>query len=63
MSRVETSRAKIVSRLTREGWELVRRGAAHDIFGHPVKGVVAVPRHRVLSPGVARSIAKVARWL
>jgi len=60
---VETNRAKVVSRLLREGWELVRHGGSHDVFRHALKGVIAVPRHRVLSPGVARSIAKVAEWL
>jgi mRNA interferase HicA len=59
----ETSRTKVVSRLNREGWELVRHGGGHDIYHHPKKGVVAVPRHRELSPGVARSIAKAAGWL
>jgi predicted RNA binding protein YcfA (HicA-like mRNA interferase family) len=42
---------------------LARHGGAHDVFRHPVRGVIAVPRHRVLSPGVARSIAKTAGWL
>ena len=60
---VETNRAKVVSRLEREGWMLVRHGGGHDIYRRPGKGVVAVPRHRELSPGVARSIAKTAGWL
>ncbi|MBV9571417.1 MAG: type II toxin-antitoxin system HicA family toxin [Alphaproteobacteria bacterium] len=60
---VETDRNKIVSRLLREGWDLARHGGAHDVYRHPQKGVVAVPRHRVLSPGVARSLAKAAGWL
>jgi mRNA interferase HicA len=59
----ETSRTKVVSRLNREGWELARHGGGHDIYRHPKKGVVAVPRHRELSPGVARSIAKAAGWV
>jgi predicted RNA binding protein YcfA (HicA-like mRNA interferase family) len=62
MAQPETNRNKVVSRLTREGWELVRHGAGHDVFRHPVKGVAVVPRHRVLSLGVARSIAKTAGW-
>jgi predicted RNA binding protein YcfA (HicA-like mRNA interferase family) len=64
MPTIETSRAKIVSRLEREGWSLVRHGAEHDIYrrsGH--RGTIAVPRHRTLSPGVARTIAKAAGWL
>jgi predicted RNA binding protein YcfA (HicA-like mRNA interferase family) len=63
MPTIETNRAKIVSRLTREGWELTRHGGEHDVYKHQVKGVISVPRHRTLSIGVARSIAKAARWL
>ncbi len=35
---------------------------AHDIYRHPEKGFVQVPRHRKLSAGVAGSIAKKAGW-
>ena len=59
---VETNRAKVVARLQKEGWES-RPGGAHDIYKHSKKpGRIIVPRHRTLSPGVARSIAKVAGW-
>jgi len=58
----ETNRAKIVSRLEAEGWVNVG-GGSHDKF---IKAGAAypiiVPRHRTLSPGVARSIAKAAGW-
>jgi mRNA interferase HicA len=63
MPQAEMNRAKVVSRLLREGWELARHGGGHDIYRHPKNGVVAVPRHRELSPGVARSIARTAGWL
>ncbi|HEY0282513.1 MAG TPA: type II toxin-antitoxin system HicA family toxin [Rhizomicrobium sp.] len=63
MPPAETSRAKVAARLGREGWELVRHGANHDVFRHPQKpAVIVLPRHRILSPGVARSIAKAAGW-
>jgi predicted RNA binding protein YcfA (HicA-like mRNA interferase family) len=62
MPKIETNRAKIVKRLDREGWILARHGAEHDIYRH-ARGIVSVPRHRQLSPGVARSIAKAAGWL
>ncbi|HEX4532713.1 MAG TPA: type II toxin-antitoxin system HicA family toxin [Rhizomicrobium sp.] len=62
MANAETSRSKVVSRLLREGWELARHGGAHDVFRHPAKDVIVLPRHRTLSPGVARSIAKTAGW-
>jgi predicted RNA binding protein YcfA (HicA-like mRNA interferase family) len=63
MPAIETNRVKIVSRLTREGWELARHGGEHDVYRHKIRGVVSVPRHRRLSIGVARSIAKAAGWL
>ncbi|MCR4282561.1 MAG: type II toxin-antitoxin system HicA family toxin [Bauldia sp.] len=61
--KVETSWARIIARLIREGWELVRHGGEHDIYRRPGRpGTIAVPRHRELSQGVARSIAKAAGW-
>ena len=52
-----------VARLAREGW-VERHGGEHDVFKHPAKlGRIVVPRHRALSPGVARVIAKQAGWL
>ncbi len=59
---LETSRPKIVRQLERDGW-VNEGGAKHDLFSHPVKtDVIIVPRHRSLSPGVARQIARVAGW-
>lgn len=63
MAIIETSRTKIVARLEREGWELKRHGAKHDIYAKPGGPVVQVPRHRQLSIGVAREIAERAGWL
>lgn len=59
----ETNRTKIVSRLAGEGW-VSEGGAKHEKFAHPGKrGVkIMVPRHKMLSPGVARNIAKAAGW-
>jgi predicted RNA binding protein YcfA (HicA-like mRNA interferase family) len=64
MPTIETSTRKIVARLEREGWVNVG-GGSHDKFKHPKRPdvVIVVPRHRTLSPGVARSIAKLAGWL
>lgn len=57
-----TNRRQIISRLEREGW-MNKGGKEHDKFVHETKpGVIIVPRHTELSPGVARSIAKVAGW-
>lgn len=60
---METSRAKVVRRLQREGW-VNRGGGSHDVYTHPERlgVIVVVPRHRTLSPGVARQIAKLAGW-
>jgi mRNA interferase HicA len=60
---MQMSRTKIVARLTHEGWES-RPGGKHDVFKHPrQKGRIIVPRHRTLSPGVARAIANQAGWV
>jgi predicted RNA binding protein YcfA (HicA-like mRNA interferase family) len=64
MATIETNTRKIIARLEREGW-VVERGKEHDIFRNPgVQGLrIVVPRHRALSPGVARDIAKKAGWI
>ena len=61
---METSRAKVVRRLQREGW-VNRGGANHDVYTHPQRPgvIITVPRHRTLSPGVARQIARNAGWM
>ena len=63
MPTFESNTRKIIARLEQEGW-VHQGGGSHDIFRHPEKlGRIVVPRHRELSPGVARSIAKVAGWI
>jgi predicted RNA binding protein YcfA (HicA-like mRNA interferase family) len=59
----ETNRSKIVARLESEGW-VSEGGVKHDKFANPANpGVkIMVPRHKTLTPGVARSIAKAAGW-
>jgi hypothetical protein len=59
----ETNRARIVARLESEGW-VPEGGAKHDKFANPANpGVkIMVPRHKKLTPGVARNIAKAAGW-
>jgi mRNA interferase HicA len=62
MPSLETNRSKVVARLERDGWKS-RSGSAHDVYKHPTrKGRIIVPRHRTLSIGVAREIAKEAGW-
>ena len=63
MLQLKTNRNKVVARLERDGW-VGRHGGDHDVYKHPTRpGRIVVPRHRTLSPGVARVIAKVAGWL
>ena len=55
--------AKVAARLVREGWQ-ARHGGDHDVYKHPTRpGRIILPRHHTLSPGVARAIAKQARWV
>ncbi len=62
MVQPETDQRKVVARLKREGW-VERHGGGHDVFKHPDRpGRIVVPRHRALSPGVARAIAHQAGW-
>ncbi len=60
----ETNTRKVIARLKREGWREVH-GGRHDKFEHPSRPEVTliVPRHRELSPGVARDIARKTGWL
>lgn len=63
MPSIETNTRKVIARLEREGWS-DQGGGKHDMFKHPtLPGRIVVPRHRELSPGVARSIAKLAGWI
>jgi hypothetical protein len=42
----------------------MRHGGDHDVYKHPLKpGRIVLPRHRTLSRGVARAVAKAAGWL
>lgn len=65
MPKVDTHRATVIARLTSEGWMLARSRGDHDVYHHPDRPDTAaiVPRHRTLSPGVARQIAKAAGWI
>ena len=63
MPKAETSTRKIISRLEREGWVNIG-GGSHDRFVKDSEPgiMIPVPRHRELTPGTARSIAKAAGW-
>jgi predicted RNA binding protein YcfA (HicA-like mRNA interferase family) len=59
---IETNTRKIVARLKADGWIEVG-GAKHDKFEHPDHDeTVIVPRHKELSPGVARQMARLVGW-
>lgn len=60
---LELSRSKIEARLLREGWLNVG-GAKHDKFKQAGnRQAIILPRHRTISPGVAKTIAAAAGWL
>ncbi len=61
---VETNTRKIVALLLHEAWVSIG-GGKHDKYEHPERPdvIIVVPRHREQSPGVARSIAKLAGWI
>lgn len=60
----ETNTRKIIARLLRDGWVNIG-GGKHDKYEHSEKPdvTIIVPRHREQSPGVARSIARLAGWI
>ena len=64
MPTIENNSRKIVGRLQREGWISIG-GTRHDQFVHPKRPdvLIVVPRHRSISTGVARDIAKKAGWI
>ncbi len=64
MPKIETNTRKVIARLEKDGWVNIG-GGSHDRFVNDAQpGVmITVPRHRELSPGVARSIAKAAGWI
>lgn len=57
----ETNTRKIIARLLREGWTNVG-GGRHDKFVKLGHDSIPVPRHSVVSLGVAISIARGAGW-
>jgi len=63
MAKPETNRSKIVARLAKEGW-VSEGGTKHEKFAHVDNpGIkIMVPRHNMLSLGVARNIANAAGW-
>ena len=62
MASPETSRAKIVKRLESEGWRN-EGGTNYDKYTKQGMTVpMLLPRHRTLSTGVARSVAKATGW-
>jgi predicted RNA binding protein YcfA (HicA-like mRNA interferase family) len=62
--KIETNARKIISRLEREGWVNIGGGGHERFVKKERQGImIAVPRHRELTPGTARSIAKAAGWI
>jgi predicted RNA binding protein YcfA (HicA-like mRNA interferase family) len=61
MPKFEDDRRKIIARLEAEGWSNIG-GGEHDNFVKEGQRKIQVPRHKTVTPGVARSIAKAAGW-
>ena len=60
---IETKTDRIRRKLEKDGWYLARHGSGPDIYRHlSIKGIITLPRHKTVSLGVARSIAKKAGW-
>ena len=61
---IETNSRKIMARLQREGCVHIQ-GGRHNKFGkmERLSVLLIVPRHRHLTFGVARDIAKKAGWI
>ncbi|WP_119271994.1 type II toxin-antitoxin system HicA family toxin [Taklimakanibacter deserti] len=57
----ENNTGRIKARLEREGWTR-EGGTKHDKYKKPGHSSIMVPRHRTVTPGVAKSIAKAAGW-
>ena len=51
----------MVGRLLAEGWQSIG-GGEHENFVKIGQRAIQVPRHKTLSQGVARTIAKAAGW-
>lgn len=64
MPDIETNGRKIIRRLEHEGW-VSKGGGEHAVYKHPEKPGqrIQVPRHKEISLGVGRKIAKVAGWI
>jgi hypothetical protein len=64
MPTFELETRKILARLRKDGWIEVG-GSKHGKFEHAERPdvLIIVPRHKQQSPGVARSIAKLAGWI
>lgn len=64
MAKVETNARKIIARLEKDGWINIG-GGSHDRFVNEKRAgvMITVPRHRQLTLGTARSIAKAAGWM
>jgi predicted RNA binding protein YcfA (HicA-like mRNA interferase family) len=62
--KVETNTRKIVRRLEADGWRNLG-GGSHERFVCDDRpgDMIFIPRHREVSPGVARSIARAAGWI
>lgn len=55
----EIKRKEAEAELSKAGWIVIRQTGKHDVWASPDRtATVAVPRHKTVSPGVVRQIAK-----
>ena len=61
---MERDSRKIIARLKKEGWELLRVGGSHHQFRDPATGrLLTVPHPKKdLALGLVHSIYKIAGW-
>jgi hypothetical protein len=54
-------REKVIRAITKAyGCERMREGARHEVYGRAdLLEVLAIPRHREISPGVIRNVCKI----
>jgi len=62
MIKFEDERRRVVKRLIEDGWVSIG-GGEHENFVKPGVMMIQVPRHRVLSQGVSRTIHRRAGWI
>jgi predicted RNA binding protein YcfA (HicA-like mRNA interferase family) len=61
---MENNSTKLIKRLKKDGWKLLRVSGSHHIFQHPDKAKTITLTHprKDVSPGLVRSVYRDAGW-